>query len=77
MQIENSTLHTANTQDYNDMRNMITELEQKLIGVHPDRQTQFYASVQNRLYEMLELDSNEDNILLYPNGSGFMPLGTN
>jgi hypothetical protein len=59
-------LHTATTQDYNDMREMITELEQKLISVDPVRQMTFYQALQNRLYEMLNLDSNEDNMILYP-----------
>ena len=59
-------LQTANTQDYNDMRAMITELEQKLISVDPVRQMTFYQALQNRLYEMLNLDSDEDNMILYP-----------
>jgi hypothetical protein len=58
-------LQTANTQDYNDMRAMITELEQKLMGVDPVRQMNFYQPLQNRLYEMLNLDSNEDSMILY------------
>ena len=75
--ITNEILHTAATQDYNDMRSMLTELEQKLLGVDPSRQARFYEGLQNRIYEMLTLDSNSDNLLLYPNGSGFMPCGTN
>jgi hypothetical protein len=75
--ITNRILHTAATQDYNDMRSMITQLEQKLLGVDPRRQAKFYAALQNRLYEMLMLDSDEDNIILYPHNSGFTPLGNN
>lgn len=73
----NQLLQTANTQDYNDMRAMISELEQKLIAVDPVRQMRFYEALQNRLYEMLNLDSNEDNILLYPNNTDFKPFNYN
>ena len=70
-------LQTANTQDYNDMRAMISELEQKLVAVDPVRQMRFYEALQNRLYEMLNLDSNEDNILLYPHNTDFKPFNYN
>lgn len=56
----------ANTQDFNDMRAMLTEIEQTLLGVEPARQIRFYQTLQNRLYDMLEDARNSENILLYP-----------
>lgn len=56
----------ANTQDFNDMRAMLTEIEQTLLGVDPTRQMRFYQTLQNRLYDMLEDARNHENILLYP-----------
>lgn len=61
-------LHTVNTQDFNDMRSLLTQIEQALLGVDPTRQSRFYASLHNRLYEMLQdaQGAETTNLLLYP-----------
>lgn len=56
----------ANTQDYNDMHEMLSEIEQSLMGVDAVRQMYFYQTLQNRLYDMLADAQNSENILLYP-----------
>lgn len=47
-------ISVANTQDFNDMRKMLTEVEQKLIGIDPVEQTTMYRNVQDRIYELHE-----------------------
>ena len=47
-------ISVANTQDFNDMRSMLTEIEQKLIGVDPVEQTHFYRNTQDNIYELRE-----------------------
>ena len=59
----------ANTQDYNDMHAMLSEIEQTLMGVDSVRQMKFYTVLQNKLYDMLADAQNHENILLYPDNT--------
>ena len=45
-------ISVANTQDFNDMRSMLTDVEQKLIGIDPVEQTKWYRGVQDSIYEL-------------------------
>lgn len=56
----------VNTLDYNDMRDMITEIEQKLITVDPLRQMRFYEVLQGKIYDAYTFAMDDSNILLYP-----------
>lgn len=73
----NRTLLAANTADFNDMRLMLTEMEQALIAVEPIRQMHFYESLQNKIYEMLQDAYDQTNILLYPNAAAFPAINYN
>lgn len=50
----NNALNEANRLDFNDMRAMLTEIEQGLLGTNPEFQANFYTGIQQTLYEMLE-----------------------
>lgn len=64
--IPNEILYGAVTADFNDMRDMLTELEQRLLAVDPMRQMEHYKIIQNKIYECLMDAEDEGNILLYP-----------
>jgi hypothetical protein len=66
-------LHNMNTEDYNTMRDMISEIELKLMGVDPIKQKQFYLPLQNMIFMAWEDACNPNDSFLFgkketPNG---------
>ena len=43
-------LHNMNTDDFNTMRQMLSEIELKLVGVDPIRQKKFYLPLKNMIF---------------------------
>lgn len=69
----NKILHEINTHDFNDMRSMLSELEQRLVSVDPMRQIRYYTVVQNKIYDLLHDALDATNILLYPDETNQLP----
>lgn len=64
--IDSKILNEAVTQDFNDMRTMLYEMEQALVAVDPLRQMRHYQLIQSKIFEALEDALDTGNILLYP-----------
>lgn len=47
-------ISVANTEDFNDMRNMLSEIEISLVGTDPVEQTRTYRGLQEAIYELRE-----------------------
>lgn len=60
-------LSEINTEDYNTMRHMLSEIELKLIGVDPMQQIKFYAPIKHMIYEAWQDACNSDDKFLFPN----------
>jgi len=59
-------LSEMNTNDYNTMRSMISEIELKLIGVDPLKQKRFYQRLQSIIFEAWQDASNPNDSFLFP-----------
>lgn len=66
MNITNTQLNEATTLDFNDMRQMLNEMEINMIAVPPLKQMDHYRELQQLIYTKLEETNNGDNMILYP-----------
>lgn len=65
--------HDFNTEDYNTMREMISEIELKLIGVDPIRQKQFYLPLQQMIFEAWQDACNPKDSFLFGDNPSLQP----
>jgi hypothetical protein len=59
--------HDINTEDYNTMRSMISDIELKLIQVDPMTQRWFYSFMKEVIYEAWVDANNEDSNVFIKN----------
>lgn len=59
------TLYYMNSEDYNTMRKMLSEIELKLLGVDPMKQKQFYQLLQSMIHEAWMDACNPEDSFLY------------
>ena len=55
-----------NTEDFNTMRSMLSEIEMKIMQVDPLVQKQFYQPLQNIIFEAWQDACNPDDSFLFP-----------
>lgn len=58
-------LAEMNTEDFNTMRSMLSEIEMKIIQVDPIRQKQFYQPLQHMIFEAWQDACNPNDSFLY------------
>lgn len=75
--IDIKILNEAVTQDFNDMRAMLYELEHVMLAVAPERQMRHYTTLQSKIYEALDDAKDTGNILLYPEVVDTKPINYN
>jgi hypothetical protein len=63
----NKTLVDMNTEDFNTMRSMLSEIEMKIMQVDPLRQKQFYLPLQQIIFEAWSDACNPSDSFLFPN----------
>lgn len=61
-----TTISTINTEDYNTMRSMLSEIELKLMGVDPMTQMKFYHPIKAIIYEAWQDACNPTDSFLFP-----------
>lgn len=59
-------LLNMNTDDFNTMRSMLSEIEMKIMQVDPIKQRQFYSPIQNMIFEAWQDACNPDDSFLFP-----------
>lgn len=59
------TLYNMNSEDFNTMRDMLSEIEFKLLGTDPIKQKKFYQPLQSFIYEAWKDACNPDDSFLY------------
>lgn len=57
--------HTINTDDFNTMRGMLSDIEQKLLQLDPLHQRAFYQGFQNMILEAWLDACNPEDVFLY------------
>ena len=63
--MKDSTLANMNTEDFNVMRSMLSEIELKIMQVDPLKQRQFYQSIQTMIFMAWQDACNPDDSFLY------------
>jgi hypothetical protein len=58
-------LQDMNTEDFNTMRSMISEIEMKLLQVDPLKQKAFYMTMQGVIFNTWEIACNPNDPFLY------------
>lgn len=59
-------LMNINTEDFNAMRSMLSEIEMKIMQVDPVKQIQFYAPIKTMIFEAWQDVCNNDDSFLFP-----------
>lgn len=59
-------MNAVNTDNFNVMREMLSEIELKLLGVDPIKQYQFYQPIKQMIFEAWQDACNPDDTFLYP-----------
>lgn len=62
---ENKVLMEMNTEDFNIMRSMLSEIEMKIMQIHPLKQKKFYRPLQNLIFEAWQDACNSEDNFLY------------
>lgn len=60
-------LMNMNTDDFNTMREMLSEIELKIIHLDPLKQRAFYLPMQQMIFEAWQDACNSNDTFLYPN----------
>lgn len=68
-----STLMNMNTEDFNTMRSMLSEIEMKIMQVDPLRQKMFYYPLQQIIFEAWTDACNPKDDFLYGNENDNIP----
>lgn len=55
-----------NTEDFNTMRSMLSEIEMKIMQVDPLKQREFYLPIQQMIFEAWQDAGNPDDSFLFP-----------
>jgi hypothetical protein len=63
---KNKVLMDMNTEDFNVMRSMLSEIEMKIMQVDPIKQKQFYLPLQQIILEAWSDACNPDDSFLFP-----------
>lgn len=63
---EKKILADMNTEDFNTMRSMLSEIEMKLLQVDPIKQIEFYQPLQSMIFEAWSDACNPNDSFLYP-----------
>lgn len=58
-------LLNMNTEDFNTMRSMLSEIEMKIMQVDPIKQKQFYQPLQQMIFEAWQDACNPDDSFLF------------
>lgn len=58
-------LQDSNTEDFNTMPSMLSEIEMKIIQLDPMKQRQFYLPLQKIIFEAWSDACNPDDTFLY------------
>lgn len=59
-------LRDMNTEDFNTMRSMLSEIELKIMQVDPLKQKQFYTPIRDMIFEAWQDACNPDDNFLFP-----------
>lgn len=59
-------LRDMNTEDFNTMRSMLSEIELKIMQVDPLKQKQFYTPIRDMIFEAWQDACNPDDTFLFP-----------
>ena len=62
-------LMDVNTDDFNVMRSMLTEIEMKIMQLDPLKQRQFYKPIRDIIFEAYMDATNPEDSFLYQNNS--------
>ena len=62
----NKTLADMNTEDFNVMRSMLSEIEMKIMQLDPLNQREFYLPLQRIIFEAWSNACNPDDPFLFP-----------
>lgn len=62
---EDKSLMEMNTEDFNTMRSMLSEIEMKIIQLSPLKQKQFYRPLQSLIFEAWYDACNPKDNFLY------------
>lgn len=62
----NKQLADINTQDFNTMRSMLSEIEMKIMQVDPLRQMEFYKPIKTMIFEAWCDACNPKDDFLFP-----------
>lgn len=58
-------LHNINTEDFNTMREMLSEIEIKIMQLDPLKQKQFYQPIQHMIFEAWQDACNPNDSFIY------------
>lgn len=58
-------MHKINTEDFNTMREILSEIELKIVGVDPERQEQFYRLIKHIIFEAWQDACNPNDTFLF------------
>lgn len=61
----NKTLAEMNTEDFNTMREMLSEIEIKIMQLDPMKQRQFYLPIQRMIFEAWQDTCNPNDSFIY------------
>ena len=61
----NKALMQMNTDDFNTMRSMLSEIEMKIMQLDPLKQREFYAPIKNMIFEAWMDAKNPNDEFLY------------
>lgn len=59
-------LMDMNTEDFNTMRSMLSEIEMKIMQLDPMKQREFYKPIQHMIFEAWSDACNPDDPFLFP-----------
>lgn len=63
---DNKEMMDINTEDFNIMREMLSEIERKIMQVDPLKQMQFYRKLKYIIFEAWQDACNPDDTFLFP-----------
>lgn len=61
----NKTLAEMNTEDFNTMRSMLSEIEMKIMQLDPLKQKEFYKPIQYMIFEAWQDACNPNDSFIY------------
>lgn len=59
-------LMDSNTEDFNTMRSMLSEIEMKIMQVDPIKQREFYMPIRTMIFEAWQDACNNNDQFLFP-----------